>query len=461
MGIRRTFAPFLAAVFLLGLVGETPAPGGSEGPKGLASGTSVSAVFEEFDRICSRPLWPDFRPCEVPVLVFDGRRTWLRHHPQPPSEFVRSGESRDSFVVQGRHPAVRANTSVELAGVPTASAELENRTETPRRLAALLVHEAFHVFQAKRHPNWAGNEVDLFLYPFDDAGALALRRLESESLRRSLAGGGNEEAAAWAGRAVAIRRERFERLPAQAAAYERGTELKEGLARYVEALGEGGTPSLLPEAEFPPQAVRQRAYASGGTMALLLDRFDRGWKARLESGGLEPLDALLATVVARATPADLPGSERAQAEQRAADDVAALRAHRDDLRKGFLDSRGWKVVVETRSPLFPQNFDPWNVETISPSEVLHTRWIKLGNADGSFEALGLRCLTESAGRHPLFDGVRRATVELAAEPLVEETGETIRISAEGLTAEFRGGRIAREGRTLRLELDSASSSKRP
>jgi len=110
------------------------------------------------------------------------------------------------------------------------------------------------------------------------------------------------------------------------------------------------------------------------------------------------------------------------------------------------------VIVEADDPIFPQNFDPWNVQRLSESEVLHTRWVKLGNASGNVEVLGPRCLTESAGKHPLFEGVRRATVGLSSEPQIDETTERVKISADGVSLEFRGARLSRSGRTLTVVL---------
>jgi hypothetical protein len=156
----------------------------------------------------------------------------------------------------------------------------------------------FHVFQARRHPKWGGNEVEQLIYPSEDAEVLAERRLESTALRRALAAGKPGEAGAWAARALAARQERFTHLSDGAAAYERGTEVKEGLARYVEALAAGDEGSLLPEAEFPPESVRLRSYDSGAAIALLLDRLDPAWKRRLEEKDETPLDELLRRAVA-------------------------------------------------------------------------------------------------------------------------------------------------------------------
>jgi hypothetical protein len=80
--------------------------------------------------------------------------------------------------------------------------------------------------------------------------------------------------------------------------------------------------------------------------------------------------------------------------------------------------------------------------------VLHTRWLRLGNAAGFFEAFEQGCLTESAGRHPLFSGIRRATVTgLEGEPRVDESNGRVRIDAKGLTLEFRGATAVRDDRS--------------
>jgi hypothetical protein len=413
----------------------------------------ILAVLRKLDRIEARPRWPGFEPRKIPIEVFDGAHTWLVRHPNPPVEFRASAGGKDVRVFDGRHASLRANTSITLAGVLTATASLEGRAEGPRRQAGLLVHEIFHVFQARRHPKWGGNEVEQLIYPSEDAEVLAQRRLESTALRRALSAENRGTACGWAARALAARHERFDRLTEAAATYERGTELKEGLARYVEAKAAGDGATLLPEVEFPPDGVRLRAYDSGAAIGLLLDRLDPSWKSRLEQKDDTPLDELLRRAVAGFEAMTFSGSEEEAARRRAAQDVKAMDGRRAALRRDFLEAPGWTVVVEAENPVFPQGFDPWNVDRLTASEVLHTRWIKLGNDSGSLEVLGRRCLTESAGKHPLFEGIRRATVTgLPAEPQVEETAGAVKVSAEGLALEFRGGRVSRAGQTLTVTL---------
>jgi len=338
---------------------------------------------------------------------------------------------------EGRHQSVRANTSVDLNGTSSASAILEGKTGSPSAQAALLIHEAFHVFQGKRHPGWGGNEADLFVYPVEDARALALRRLESIALRRALAAGNRPGRAAWAATALQIRRERFGRLPASACAYERGTEMKEGLARYVQRLA-GDSEPFFPEAEFPGAAVRDRAYASGAAMAQLLDGLRAGWKAELEEDDSRRLEDLLASATGGAKAEQFSAGERDRENRRADAEVATADAERGRRRREFLEGPGWKLVIEPEETLQAQGFDPLNVERLTRTEVLHTRFVRLANSAGSIEILGRRCLTESAGKHPLFEGVRRATIELPGPPRVEENAGTVRISGDGLTVDYRG-----------------------
>ncbi len=303
-----------------------------------------------------------------------------------------------------------------------------------------------------------GNEVDLLLYPTAGQEALALRRLESEAIRRAVAAAQTRQARAWAAGALELRRRRFSRLPASAAAYERGTELKEGLARYIEVEAIGFASPLFPPKEFPAAAIRARGYASGCAMALLLDRLHPTWKGELEEKDDVSLDALLTRAVAGTRPRDLPTEQEKRAWRRAAADVAHLRTRRSVLRREFLEAPGWTVVVESNQPLSPTGFDPLNVEPLSDAEVLHTRWLKLASDAGSLEVLDRPCLTEAAGAHPLFQGVRRVTITgVTEEPRIEETQDAVKLSAKGLQLRFRRAWLTRLGRTLTITVEDESN----
>jgi hypothetical protein len=417
------------------------------------------AVRQERDRIASAALWPGFDPRRIPLAVFDGETTWLFGHPAPPAGFREvAGEPR-TWSWRGRHPEVTSTTSADVGGTPTATLLAVGEASTTD-LAKTAVHEAFHVFQSQRHPSWGANEMDLFVYPLEDAEALALRRLEFAALRRALAAPDRGEAVRWARAALALRRERFARLPATAAAYERGTELKEGLAQYVEDRAAGGLAERrLPESEFGVDEVRQRSYATGEALAFLLDRFDPGWTGRAESGELRALDDWLEAAIA-----GLPGSGAeadlgagTAARVRAQAEVAALRAARAAAKADFLSRPGWTVVVIAEGePLWPEGFDPWNVQGVGDAAVLHRRFLKLGNATGRIEALDRPALTEPAGAHPLMNGVRRVVFSgFDAKPAVSATGGGVKIAAPGLAAEFRSATVEESGRIVLVTVGRA------
>lgn len=159
-------------------------------------------MAQEVERIVgSRSLWPGFEPLAIPLAIYDGDRTYLFRHPAPPDGFVTvEQDDHQAHVWDGRHPAVTANTSIELGDrtIATLILDLPDGDRSLSDLAAVALHEAFHVFQRERHPGWQANEADLFVYPTTDTERLALRRLETEALRRALAAPDSTESACWA-----------------------------------------------------------------------------------------------------------------------------------------------------------------------------------------------------------------------------------------------------------------------
>jgi hypothetical protein len=422
-----------------------------------ADGTPLPvALLAEVDRLAARPLWPNFDPRSLPVAVYDGRQTWLFRHPDPPPEFAPSEAARGDLVFAGLHPAARANSLVTLNGRGTATALLgDTAGRSLIDLAALVIHELFHVFQRRRHPEWTANETDLFVYPTDDADLLYLRRLETAALRRALPALEPSMQAAWAATALGYRRERFERLPREAVGYERGNELHEGLARYVDgkARGDPDRPTALDRA-FPADGVRARTYAVGRALALLLDDLAPGWQEELEAGTTQPLDRLLEAALEHSTaaPTAFSEAERARVLEEAKADVATLQRERGEQRRTFLALPGWHLVIDVGGgePLWPQGFDPSNVRQLGSGEVLHTRWLRLGNAAGSVEVLGRQALTEAAGTHPLFTGVRTVAVAgLPEQPVVQsDVEDAIALTAVGVTATVQRARVETHDRAV-------------
>lgn len=404
-------------------------------------------------------LWPGFDPLAIPLAVYDGERTFLFRHPAPPPGFLPdSGTSPTAYAGPGRHEAVTANTNSKIGGVPTATVILDLSLSDGALLdlAAVAIHEAFHVYQRARHPGWIGNEADLFTFPADSPELLALRRLETEALRQGLAAKDTTVAACWARRALALRGERYARMDSAFVAYERGTELNEGLATYVQMRAAGRSRVDLPPGEFGPAEVRRRAYATGPALALLLDQFAPEWPAAFEANDRQTLDGALTAAVGPGTACTSGDAVRIEAERNARVDIAALAAERAHRLALFEAKPGWRVVVEpgASEPLWPQGFDPINVDCLGPGQVLHARFLQLGNGAGKLEVLNAESLTEGLGPHPLFQGVGRVVVTGLAEPTVSEAEGKLLLRAPGLTLEFRGASVVRREGVVTVRVGS-------
>jgi hypothetical protein len=331
----------------------------------------------------------------------------------------------DFMVYSGRHSTMRANTSIEIAGVMTATLYFDN---VNTHVAAILVHECFHVFQAREHPKWTANEAVLFTYPSEDATALALARLEMEALSRALSAPSPK---CWAELAMTIRRERFVKMPAEAVAYERGTELHEGLAQYIDGLAEGRKEVIF--RTFAPDEFRNRGYKSGETIARLLDRLNPGWNSKV-ADSLEDLLPEGGTVSC-----DFTAAERTKAETQARDDIEKLKKKHSELLQAFNSQPGWRITVEPANgkPLWPDAFDPMNVTRLSENVVLHRRWLQLKNEYGSLEILNHASLTEAAGAHPLYNGVRRwSAAGLPTRPEIKQEGSFVSMTGPVCTLAF-------------------------
>lgn len=384
----------------------------------LGAEKSVFSLVVEFDRLAAKPLWPGFDARKTPLELYDGVNTYLVRHPAAPKEFAPVKGHPDFMVYSGRHSTMRANTSIEIAGVMTATLYFDHVNP---HIAAVLVHECFHVFQAREHPTWIANEAVLFTYPFEDATALALARLEMEALSRALSAPSPK---CWAERAMTLRRERFAKMPAEAVAYERGTELHEGLAQFVDGLAEGRKEVKF--RTFAPDEFRSRSYKSGEAIARLLDRLNPEWKSKVA-------DSLEDLLLAGGTDGcDFTAAERTKAEAQAREDIEKLKKRHSELLQAFNSQPGWRITVEPAGgkPLWPDAFDPMNVTRLSEKVILHRRWLQLKNDYGSIEIINHASITEAAGAHPLYNGVRRwSTAGLTTKPEIKQEGSFVSMTS--------------------------------
>lgn len=455
----RSAALFVTFLVLAAGCGADEAGTTDEGSREDASATGsefARAVMAEVDAVAAGDIWPGFDPAGFPVAIHVADSTFLFRHPSPEG-FVEVPEG-DMWGFPGRHPAMIANTVVELEGVPTATVLADPSDQSVLSTAAVVVHETFHAFQMGEYPGWGANPTALFTYPMDEVEALSARRLETRALRHALESEDGEESRCWARAALQIRGERFAGLPSESIEYERGVELHEGTAFYVEHRAAGRAPDEagLPEEGFPPSGVRLRAASAGAAFALLLDGMAPGWQEDLDSLADPSLDALLAEALAGESVATcgFDESEREDATIRADEDVRGLRAERDEAVRAFEESEGWRIAVEAVPPLAPQGFDPMNVQVLGDGRVLHQRMLRLGSDAVTLEIMDRPALTTGAGANPLFDGVRAVLLTgLDREPTITQEGEDTRIEGDGVEIEVRQGEVRRSDRTIRVVLD--------
>jgi hypothetical protein len=411
-------------------------------------------------------LWPGFRPSRIPLAFFDGDRTWLYGHPAPPETFRPHPAVDGLFRMDGRHSAMRGNTSTDVGGEETATILLPLLRDFPRveDLAGVAIHEAFHVFQKERHPEWGPGGMGLD-NPVTDERLLALRRTETTLLRQALGEADPERARARAVAALEVREERFSGLPPAIARFERGIELMEGTAQHVQVTATGSTAGLrdLPEEGFPAEALHMRSYAAGLAFTRLLERFRPNWEATVEARGDLPLDAVLAEATEGALAVDWTAVYAEELDE-ARRDVRRVQAARDSLRREFLERPGARLVLLAAedAPLQLRGMDPMNLHMVGEGQVLHTRWLKLGHSTGSAEVLDGSALTFGVGGDPLGRGFHRVTVAgLEEEPTVRQEGREIVIRADGFQGRFRGAEVERVGEEIRIRLTPSPAPGEP
>lgn len=457
----------VAAVLAVAACADVPADSGIPAGEGAAGTDTLTAeappaarVMEALATLPTQGLWPGFSPASIPVALFDGERTLLLGHASPPEGFEAVAEMPGVAVYPGRHPAVRGNMPTEIGGERVAAVLLSDlRGVTPNRAAAVVTHERFHVHQLNRHPDWRVNELARFQYPLTDAQQLFDRRLETLALARSLRASSPQQSECWLRTALILRQKRMAQLAPAVAAYERGMERQEGLARYIERRAAGiTTPVDLPAEGYPPEDVRGRAYLTGEALALMLDRYATGWRDVVENAEEPPaLDSLLSDAMLDRpeTSCGFSAQERAQVFARAADAVSVTRSQRESVLRTFQGQPGWSLrVVSEGAPLWPQSFDPMSVTRVGAARLVHERMLRAGNALGAIDVFDRRALSTGYLEDPLGSGIREVLVTgLPDRPaIVERDGGGVRITAPGVDASFTGGRVTETGQEIVVRL---------
>jgi hypothetical protein len=413
------------------------------------------------------PIWPGWNAGDTPLLFYlPGEQDVLINHPRPPAGFVPyAGAVRfpgGQILVHDGATILDwdgQNTSREVAGISTlviadrlSNLRLQVRgwLEDPRppeekaqtlgfaELAtdpydqlALVVHEAFHVFQGHAAPAKRANEMLLLYYPvlsvennvgFAQEGAAlaaALRAPDHATLRAGVV--------QW----LALRQLRRSGLRAEAVAYEDGVEFGEGLAKYAEyrlfevLQGRSPSPALqwaqgfngygdlgrrrdrliermvahmrggvsVNNDPYGTAPLRLRLYFSGMAIGALLDRLAPDWKRRILDPGTS-----LTTLMQAAVPAS-PG-EMGHAVEAARRDTGyqalvaaktelaqAGRARIDTMVAGIEQGAGTGIVIDyaaLESPDAAMAFSPFGITVVDQDRTIFSQVpISVSLADSS------------------------------------------------------------------------------
>ncbi|CAM3537068.1 hypothetical protein DEFR109230_01625 [Deinococcus frigens] len=277
----------------------------------------------------------------------------------------------------------------------------------PERLAAILVHEAFHVWQAG-HPSaaWEADELAALNYPAGRADVLHARLEETAALAAAL---GSQDCAVHTRRALAWRGARHALLSAAHQQYEERAETLEGLAQYVESRFLGELPPLDPQ-EAARLSGRQWAYLSGASYAFLLSRGEAGWQDEVMRG--VPLAALLPNST------DLPGGSPPGLPALLEAAEIAAQIHREQLEqlaRGFDALPGKRLVIHSQR-LQVIGFDPVNLHVLSGGRILHTRYLNARTDGAEIQLLGAPALAHG----PNLLRPNRITLAALPEPTLAD-----------------------------------------
>ncbi|HWB73538.1 MAG TPA: hypothetical protein VG755_01260 [Nannocystaceae bacterium] len=416
-----------------------PLPPTSTSPQVAPAGSRAEEVWRSAVAVDGNSLWPGFDPSRTPLAIYDGRRTFLFGHPSPPSRYV--AQASGVAVVDGRDEAVVANTAVDLAGVRTATMTLDDELAITEA-TALAIHEMFHVHQRERFAGWTADESAPFFYPVDDPTLLGWRLAEEAALRAAVATRAQAEMIAHARRALAIRARRFIALTPELRAYERKTELFEGIARYLQDRVAGR--ARMSAEGFAADDIRARAYAVGSMLATLLDRTAPDWKTKLVR---EP-DATLDELLARAIGSESSDAALAAELERMAPEVdrrlAELRQRRAGIADELARTPGWTLRIDARrGRMRVASFDPMNVTKIDEQRVAHHRMVQAVGECSKLEDVGHPALVTASD--PMGAQITELAIHgLADAPTVTREGDRLVVTGPDLSATLCHAELERD-----------------
>lgn len=274
----------------------------------LATASTVVQAVPALGRV-----WPGYWPADRPFILADsGYAALLYTTGAAPAGFepVTAGSAVPgppgrTYLYAGKVPGLSAslglfNLNFRVPGGEAIAVPLESRLPATLRF---LFHEAFHAYQERAFANPHVREIDADAREVVDSTNVALWEVERRILREALATDDEAALRPLLRSYLAVRGRRAARLSPEVARYEAELERVEGSAQWVGNLGAfvavgGGTEELeqglredlTRSAEMPRFAngaqwvIRVRVYATGATLAALLERLSPAWKTKLASG---------------------------------------------------------------------------------------------------------------------------------------------------------------------------------
>lgn len=472
----------------------------------------------------NNPIWLGWDASDTPLLFYlPGEQDVLINHPHPPDGFLLyDGPVRFPGwrILVKNGPTLIAqdgqNTATDVAGVQTLAvadtlSNLRNQVSSmlldarpaqekvrgihvtdlatdPYEQLAMVTHEAFHVFQAKKAPDKWADEMLLLYYPVLSVQNNVGFAQEGSALAKALRAKDDAEFRRMAVRWLAVRRDRRASLPEKAVEYEDGTEFTEGLAMYTQyrlyqviegrqpgpamtwAQGFDGYGDLAPQRErliermvqhmsgtipvnndpYGTAPLRMRLYYSGMAAGVMLDRFTPEWKTRIFQAD-SSLTSLLEQAL-KVSPAEL---DRALQEARSEPGYAALvenktnlakdgKAHAEAVVKEIETGPGVGLIVDYSqldSPKLGMSFTPFGITVVDSERTIFSQ-VPVSVAFGPAGSLVQTVET------PLLRDKGRRLVWLRLPPTVTRAEVEKALSAQ----ETRGGTTD----NLTLELPGAS-----
>ncbi len=431
---------------------------GQPGPG--ASPFDVFQVMEIVEKTNDNPLWPNFRPAHIPVLVFDSVNTWLFHSEFKPDGCSEVQDHPGVFRLSGQSPLVRGNSTIRMGdqwlatSVFSSYAQRTGEKYSTRDLAGIIIHEQFHVFSRTEHPAWRQNDGYLLLYPSETPEALFLRRSEKEAFRNAVGSSNLGEIAGWVQEGFDYRNKRFSLIAPANADYEKQLQRTEGLSDYIERLARGSDPLAASTITngIAPAGVRDLGYVEGRWIAMILDKLNPGWKSVLEENDTLYLEDILKTTISAlpVEPVHFTTREIESLHSEAKADFKQWQSRKQEEIKQFNAMPGNRIEINASSnPLGIRIFEPLEIEILEDGSVFHRLIFSAGNEAGSLRIMHQPCIT-------WFDNslriIRLVVNGLAESPQSIENEKKIVIRNNNISIELKYSKMSINGSVFILDL---------